>query len=138
MKIDTTLQIFCRFVLNKYIMEKLTIQEEQAMLKIWKLKECAVKNILDLYEDPKPNYTTLAAVVRNLEEKGYVYAKRFGNVKVYYPQIEQMDYKKQFMSDVVNDYFENSYKKILSFFVKEKKLSTEEIRKIIEQIEDEK
>lgn len=119
-------------------MEKLTIQEEQAMLKIWKLKECAVKNILDLYEEPKPNYTTLAAVVRNLEVKGYIYTKRFGNVKVFYPKIEQLDYKKHFMNDVVNDYFDNSYKKILSFFVKEEKLSTDEIRKIIDQIENEK
>lgn len=101
-------------------MEKLTIQEEQAMLKIWKLEECAVKNILDLYEDPKPNYTTLAAVVKNLEDKGYVYAKRFGNVKVYYPKIAQLEYKKEFMNDVVNDYFENSYKKILRFLSKKR------------------
>lgn len=119
-------------------MEKLTIQEEQAMLKIWKLNECAVKDILDLYEAPKPNYTTLAAVIKNLEAKNYVYSKRFGNVNVYYPQISQDVYKKQFMSNVINDYFENSYQKLFSFFVREEKLSPDDIKKIIDQIENEK
>lgn len=116
-------------------MEKLTIQEEQAMLKIWKLQECAVKDILMLYEEPQPNYTTLAAVVKNLETKEYVYSKKFGNVNVFYPKVSQEEYKKEFMSNVMSDYFGNSYKQLLSFFVKEEKLSADEIRNIIDQIE---
>lgn len=119
------------------MMEKLTIQEEEAMLKIWELKECAIKNILALYKEPKPNYTTLAAIVKNLETKKYVCSKRFGNVNVYYPQIGQEAYKKQFMQNIVNNYFGNSYKQLLSFFVKEDKLSAEDIKKIIEEIEKE-
>lgn len=118
-------------------MEKLTHQEEKVMLKIWALKECAVKDVLNIMEEPKPNYTTLAAVIKNLEQKEYVYSKKFGNVFVYYPKIAEGDYKRTFMKNVIREYFDNSYKSFFSFFVKEQKLSTEEMKRIIEMIEKE-
>lgn len=118
-------------------MEKLTHQEEKVMLKIWDLKECAVKDVLNALEEPKPNYTTLAAIIRNLEQKEYVYSKKFGNVYVYYPKIEEDEYKKVFMRSVINKYFDNSYKNFFSFFVKEEKLSPDEIKRIVDMIENE-
>ena len=53
-------------------MEKLTMQEEEVMLNIWELEECFVKDILAKFPDPKPPYTTVASVVKNLERKHYV------------------------------------------------------------------
>ena len=43
-------------------MEKLTMQEEEAMRWIWRIGPCFVKDVLAKYEDPKPPYTTLACV----------------------------------------------------------------------------
>lgn len=117
-------------------MEKLTNQEESVMIHIWKLKECVVKDILNEIEDPKPPYTTLASIVRNLEQKGYLNSKKYGNVYVYSPKIKEDDYKKAFMSNVVESYFKNSYKELVSFFVKEEKISQEELAEIIKMIED--
>lgn len=119
-------------------MEKLTHQEEAIMLEIWKLKECAVKDVLNSIAEPKPNYTTLAATIRNLEQKKYVYSKKFGNVYVYYPNVNEEEYKKFFMRNIINKYFDNSYKSFFSFFVKEEQLSTDEIKHIIDMIENEK
>lgn len=116
-------------------MEKLTHQEETVMLHIWQLKECVVKDIVNDMDDPKPPYTTVASVVRNLEQKGYLNAKKYGNVWVYSPRIDEDDYKKAFMSNVVKSYFENSYKELVSFFVKEEKISTEELQEIMKMIE---
>lgn len=116
-------------------MEKLTHQEEIVMLHIWQLKECVVKDIVNDMDDPKPPYTTVASVVRNLEQKGYLNAKKYGNVWVYSPRIDEDDYKKAFMSNVVKSYFENSYKELVSFFVKEEKISTEELQEIMKMIE---
>ena len=42
-------------------MEKLTMQEEEAMRWIWRIGPCFVKDVLAKYEDPKPPYTTLAS-----------------------------------------------------------------------------
>ncbi|NDW18011.1 BlaI/MecI/CopY family transcriptional regulator [Dysgonomonas sp. 216] len=119
-------------------MEKLTNQEEGIMLHIWQLKECIVKDIVNIMEEPRPPYTTVASVVRNLEKKGYLNAKRYANVYVYSPKIKEDDYKKAFMSGVVKSYFENSYKELVSFFAKEQKISTEELEDIIKMIEKQK
>ena len=42
-------------------MERLTPQEEMAMRKIWEAGPCAVRDLLSVYPEPKPPYTTLAS-----------------------------------------------------------------------------
>lgn len=116
-------------------MEKLTHQEEAVMLHIWQLKECVVKDIINEMDDPRPPYTTVASIVRNLEQKGYLNSKKYGNVWVYTPKVKEDEYKKVFMSNVVKSYFENSYKELVSFFVKEEKISSEELQEIMRMIE---
>ena len=39
------------------------------------------------------------------------------------------------MKEVVSDYFGSSYKNVVSFFVDEKKLSADDLKKLIEIIE---
>ena len=53
-------------------MEKLTIQEEEAMIYIWELGSCFVKDIVAKYPQPAPPYTTVASIIKNLERKQYV------------------------------------------------------------------
>ena len=117
-------------------MEKLTIQEEEAMLAVWKTGEGNVKAILDNYEEERPPYTTLASTIKNLEKKGYLSSRLSGNAYVYKPAISEADYKKKFMSNVVKDYFENSYKELVNFFVEQKKLSADELKEIVRMIEN--
>ena len=116
-------------------MERLTRQEEDVMRWIWQIEPCFIKDILAKYEEPKPPYTTLASIVKNLERKKYVKAKRYGNTYEYRPLIPQDEYKRTFMGSVVNNYFENSYKEMVSFFAKEQKISTDELKEIIDMIE---
>lgn len=116
-------------------MEKLTQQEEEAMLIIWQTKGGFIKDFLEKYNEPKPPYTTLASVVKNLERKGYLSSKRYGNTYEYTPIIKEEEYKKTFLSGVVKDYFENSYKEMVSFFAREQNISKEELEDIIRLIE---
>ena len=119
-------------------MEKLTIQEEEAMLSIWQLDGGFVKEILDNLKGDKPPYTTLASTIKNLSRKGYVKAVRYANAKRYEPLISESAYKGKFMNSFVGDYFRNSYKEMVSFFVKEEKLSAEELKEIMDMIEKNK
>lgn len=119
-------------------MEKLSPQEEEAMQAIWKTGEGNVKIFLDSMADPKPPYTTLASTVKNLERKGYLTSRLIGNAYLYLPAIPEAEYKKMFMSGVVKDYFDNSYKKLVNFFVEQKKLSAKELKEIINLIEGKK
>ena len=85
-------------------MEKLTMQEEEVMLYIWELKECFVKDILARFSEPKPPYTTVASIVKNLERKQYVKPTRVGNTYRYTPLIRESEYKRTFMSGFVRNY----------------------------------
>lgn len=119
-------------------LEKLTIQEEEAMLSIWQLNGGFVKEILEkLPGEPVP-YTTLASTVKNLEKKGYVKSVKYANANRYEPIISQKEYKAKFMNSFVGDYFKNSYKEMVSFFVKEEKLSKKELKEILEMIKNNK
>lgn len=116
-------------------MDRLTPQEENIMQYVWQIGECAIKDVVDRMEKPKPPYTTVASIFQNLENKEYLTKRRFGNVKVYKPKISEAAYKRHFLSGVVQDYFDNSYKELVSFFAKEQKITTEELNEIIQLIE---
>ncbi|MDR0537479.1 MAG: BlaI/MecI/CopY family transcriptional regulator [Tannerellaceae bacterium] len=116
-------------------MEKLTAQEDEVMRRIWQYNAGSVKEIRAKFPEPQPPYTTIASVVKNLERKGYVKVVSFGNSYVYSPLISESDYKQMFMGNVVRNYFENSYKDMVSYFVKERKISPEELKDIIDRIE---
>lgn len=117
-------------------MDRLTPQEENVMLHVWQLNECAIKDVVDMMEDPKQPYTTVASIFNNLENKGYLTMRRFGNVKVYKPKISEASYKRHFLSDVVKSYFDNSYKELVSFFAKEQKVSADDLNEIVRLIEE--
>lgn len=119
-------------------MDRLTHQEENIMLHVWQLGECAIKDVVDRMEEPRPPYTTVASIFQNLENKGYLTKRRFGNVKVFKPKISESAYKRHFLSGVVQSYFDNSYKELVSFFAKEQKVSVEELSEIIRLIEKSK
>lgn len=116
-------------------METLTPQEEEALLAVWQSGEGNVKLFLESMAEPKPPYTTLASTIKNLEKKGYLSSRLVGNAYLYSPTISAEEYKKGFMNGVVKNYFDNSYKELVNFFVKQKKLSAKELKEIIDLIE---
>ncbi len=111
------------------------MQEEEAMLYIWGTERCCVKDILVRYPDPKPPYTTVASIVKNLERKRYVRSTRVGNTCIYTSLVPESEYKRTFMSGFVRDYFANSYKEMVSFFVRDRKISADDLKDIIDMIE---
>lgn len=119
-------------------MEKLTPQEEEAMMAVWQTGEGNVKRFLENMPAPQPPYTTLASTIKNLEKKGYLKSHLVGNVYIYKATVEEEEYKKQFMNGVVKNYFANSYKELVNFFVEQKKLSPKELKEIIDLIEGKK
>ncbi|QRR00221.1 BlaI/MecI/CopY family transcriptional regulator [Dyadobacter sandarakinus] len=119
-------------------MEKLTAQEEEAMLAVWKSGEGHVKTFMAAMEPPVPAYTTVASTVKNLEKKGYLQSRLIGNTYLYAPVVTEEAYKQKFMGNVVKDYFANSYKDLVSFFVEKNKISADELKEIIRMIEDKK
>ena len=98
-------------------MERLTQQEEEVMLYFWKIGPSFIRDVLNQMPAPKPPYTSVASVVRNLEKKQYLSPFKLGNSIQYHPIIKESDYKRYFLSGVVSNYFTGSYKEMVSFFV---------------------
>lgn len=117
-------------------MEKLSQQEEDAMQAAWQAGSGFIRDFLELMEEPKPPYTTLASTVKNLESKGFLKSEKLGNSYRYTPAIKEEEYKKKFMSGFVSDYFKNSYKDLVTFFAKDKKISASDLKEIINLIEN--
>ncbi|MBK0368998.1 BlaI/MecI/CopY family transcriptional regulator [Flavobacterium agrisoli] len=119
-------------------MQKLTNKEEEIMHILWKLKKAFVKEIQAEITEDQPHYNTLSTIVRNLEEKKYVDHQAFGNTHQYFPIVTLEEYRKKFMNTAIENYFNNSYKNMVSFFAKEEKISANELREILEMIENKK
>ena len=119
-------------------MKKLTRKEEEIMKILWKLEKAFVKDIIEQYDDPKPHYNTISSLVRLLQDKGIVGYNQYGNTYQYFPLMTKEEYRSGFMKQVVSDYFDNSYKSAVAFFVKEKGLSPEELEELIRLIKEEK
>ncbi|RAJ18678.1 putative transcriptional regulator [Gelidibacter algens] len=116
-------------------MQKLTNKEEEIMHIIWKLEKAFVKDVLAEITADQPHYNTLSTIVRNLEDKGYVSYQAYGKTHQYFPIVSKEAYKKRFMSTAIENYFNNSYKNVVSFFAKEEKISIDELKEIIALIE---
>lgn len=123
------------FVSNYTTMQKLTNKEEEIMHILWKLEKAFVKEVMAEITDDQPHYNTLSTTIRNLEEKGFVAHNAFGNTHQYYPIVKKEDYKKKFMNTAIDNYFNSSYKNMVSFFAKEEKISADELREILDMIE---
>jgi len=117
------------------MMKELTKAEEQIMLILWEMGEALVKDVIEKMNEPKPAYNTVSTVIRVLETKGFVDHKAIGNTYIYFPIIKETDYKRFALNKVMNNYFENSYESLVSFLVKEKSMSTQELDEIIQLAE---
>lgn len=115
-------------------MEKLTHSEEETMQAVWRTGEGNIKAFMEHLDEATP-YTTVASTIKNLEKKGYLHSRLVGNTYLYKPAVAEDEYKKKFMSNVVKEYFDNSYKELVNFFVEQKKLSAKELKEIIGMIE---
>jgi predicted transcriptional regulator len=118
-------------------MRDLTRAEEQVMQVLWKIKKGFVKDILEHFDDPKPAYNTVSTIVRILQEKGFVTHKAYGRTHEYYPVVTKSEYSKSHISTFVNDYFSNSFEKMVSFFAKGKSISLHEMEEIMKIMDSE-
>ena len=125
------------FVSRKEIrMKRLTAKEEEVMGWFWEKGPLFVRELLSFYDEPKPHFNTLSTVVRGLEEKGFVGHKAYGNTYQYYALVSRDDYRKGTLRGVISKYFDNSYRGVVSMLVQEEKISVEELKELIKQVEE--
>jgi len=110
----------------------LTKAEEEIMQYLWDMEEAIVRDIRNRFGDPKPARNTVSTVVRILEKKGYVSHRAYGNLHVYFPIVSKKEYSKSQLFGLMENYFDNSFPALASFFAKEKDLTVKELEEILE------
>lgn len=119
--------------------KELTRAEEQLMQVLWQIKKGYVKDVIDLLPEPKPAYNTVSTIIRILETKGFVSHTAYGKSHEYYPIISKEQYQTFAADKLLNGYFDNSVKRMFSFFVQKEKINVkeaDEIMKLIEKFKD--
>ena len=117
-------------------MKTLSAREEEIMGFFWEKGPLFVKEIVGLYEEPRPHFNTLSTFVRALEEKGYLSHRTFGNTYQYYAVVSRDEFKKKTLKSVISKYFNNSYLGVVSSLVKEEEISLSELKKLIREVEN--
>jgi len=116
-------------------MDSLTKREEEIMQIFWDLKKGFVKDVIAKLPE-NPPYNTISSVVRILEKKGYLKYKQYGNTYEYSPKISKSKYRKFVFKNMMADYFDNSYKQMVSHMVKENNLDKNDIEEMMKLIEN--
>lgn len=121
---------------NRIEMEKLTKKEDELMNLFWDKGPMFVKDILDLMPEPKPHFNTVSTMVRMLESKGFVSHKAYGNTYQYYATVQRSDFGRKSLKNIIKEYFNNSYTTAVSALVDDGELSSDEIKDLLQQIEN--
>ena len=117
-------------------MKRLTNKEKEIMDLYWQHGPMFVRELLGHYAEPRPHFNTLSTMVRLLEKNGFLGHRQFGNTYQYYPLVSEKEYGRSSLAGVIRNYFDNSYLSAVSSFVKEEKISVDELKQLIEQIEN--
>lgn len=114
---------------------ELSKAEKQLMEIIWKQEKIFMKEILDNFPEPKPAATTIATLLKRMQDKKFVGYELFGNSRRYYPLVKKRDYFSKHVKGIIKNYFEDSPLDFASFFTTSTNLSASELEKLREIID---
>jgi len=115
---------------------QLSKTEEQVMQYLWKRNTAFMKDLLGYFPEPKPATTTVATLLKRMNDKGFVDYKLYGKSREYFPLVKKTDYFSKHVNGLIKNFFDNSAPQFASFFTSETNLSKEELeelRSIIDQ-----
>jgi predicted transcriptional regulator len=115
-------------------MKQLTKAEEEIMQVLWQLQRANVKEIIHELPKPKPAYNTVSTIVRILESKGFVDYEKQGKGHIYFPVIPKQEYSNQSINKLVDNYFQGSFKSMVSFFVKKNDVDLQDLEAVLKEI----
>ncbi|EZH71417.1 CopY family transcriptional repressor [Aquimarina atlantica] len=119
-------------------MKQLTKAEEEVMQWLWQLEEANVASIIEQMPEPKPAYNTISTIIRILENKAFVSHRKKGKGYIYFPLVKKEEYSNQSLNKLMNNYFNGSFRNMVSFFVKKNDMDIKDLEQILKELDKEK
>ncbi|MGF1558580.1 MAG: BlaI/MecI/CopY family transcriptional regulator [Flavobacteriaceae bacterium] len=116
---------------------QLSKSEEELMNILWKQKKAFMKELLDAYPEPKPATTTIATLLKRMQDKGFVGYQTSSRSREYYPLVKKKDYFSKHVNGLIKNFFNDSPGQFASFFTQETHLSKEELEDLKKLIDNE-
>lgn len=116
---------------------QLTKAEEHLMEIIWNQEKVFLKDILETYTEPKPAGTTIATLLKRMQDKGFVGYNMLGNSRQYYALVKKKEYFKKAVSGMVKNFFGDSSLQFASFFASNGNLTKNELEALRQIIDKE-
>lgn len=116
---------------------KLSKTEEELMQHLWKLEKAFMKDLLECYPEPKPATTTVATLLKRMQEKGFVDYEQLGRSRQYYPLVKKSDYFSKHLNGLIRKFFDDSPSQFASFFASETDLTDSELEELREIVNKE-
>lgn len=107
----------------------LTATEEQIMLLIWQLDSFYLKDLLEVFPEPKPHRNTISTYLKILVEKNFLTIQKEGKIFQYRTSISIDDYRLFLLKDFISKYCEGSNEEIIDILLKNHLVSQEILAK---------
>lgn len=116
---------------------KLTNSEKTLMDILWEKEKAFMKDILEAYPEPKPAATTVATLLKRMQNKDLVGFELYGNSREYFPKIAKGEYFKEEMTSMIDRFFNSSVTQFASFFTSNSKLTQKQLKELRDIIDKE-
>lgn len=115
--------------------QKLTDAEKDLMEIIWQKKAAFMKDIMEEYPEPKPATTTIATLLKRMQNKDLIGYKTYGNSREYFPKVSKEVYFKEEMTSMIDKFFNSSASQFASFFTSNTKMTQTELKDLRDLID---
>ena len=116
---------------------KLSRRERQIMDIVYRRGHVSVADVLKDLPDP-PSYSTVRALLRILEEKGYLTHKKDGKRYIYRPTQPRHIAGRSALKQIFQTFFDKSIEKTVMTLISDADLSDEELDRLSQRIEQAK
>ncbi|KFE98389.1 penicillinase repressor [Chryseobacterium formosense] len=116
---------------------KLTNSEKTLMDILWEKEKAFMKDILETYPEPKPAATTVATLLKRMQNKDLVGFTLYGNSREYFPKVAKGEYFKEEMTSMIDRFFNSSVTQFASFFTSNSKLTQKQLKELRDIIDKE-
>jgi len=115
--------------------QKLTDAEKDLMEIIWQKNTAFMKDIIEEYPEPKLATTTIATLLKRMQNKDLIGYKTYGNSREYFPKVSKEVYFKEEMTSMIDKFFNSSASQFASFFTSNTKMSQTELKELRDLID---